>query len=141
MSYPTLLTFSDIGTMVASATESMLYRSTVNWQEASKATVIGIVSRYIEFYMVGYMPSVFSKFSTDPKSQLVVFVVAAIYSRAMNKKQGALLYGFKTATSDLWGSNMVSFLGFSPDTPILGAGASVNDKSWGSYFIGGAAKP
>ena len=123
MSYPTLLTFSDLGTMVASATESMLYRSTVNWQEASKATVLGIVSRYIEFYMVNYLPSVFTKFSPDQKSQLVVFVVAAIYSRAMDRKKGALLFGFKTATSDLWGSNLVSFFGFDPNTPVIGAGA------------------
>ena len=125
MSYPTLLTFSDIGTMVASATESMLYRSTVNWQEASKATVIGIVSRYIEFYMTGYMPAVFAKFSQAQKSQLVVFVVAALYSRAMDKKKGALLYGFKTATSDLWGSQLVGFFGFQDVAIIGGGGTSV----------------
>ena len=59
----------------------------------------------------------------------------------MNKKQGALLFGFKTATSDLWGSNLVSFFGLNPDAALLGAGASVNDKSWGSYFIGGSVKP
>ena len=124
MSYPTLLTFSDIGTMVASATESMLYRSTVNWTEASKATVIGIVSRYIEFYMSSFMPSVFAKFSPAQKSQLVVFVVAAVYARAMDKKKGALLYGFRTATSDLWGSQLVGFFGFQ-DVAIIGGGTSV----------------
>ena len=136
MSMPTLLTFSDIGTMVASATESMLYRSTVNWHEAGKATVLGIVSRYVEFYMISYFPSMFAKWSADQKSQLVVFVISAVYSRLMNKKQGALLYGFKTATSDLWGSNLVQFFGLNPDGAIIGAGASVNDKSWGSYFLG-----
>ena len=136
MSMPTLVTFGDIGTMVASATESMLYRSNVNWMEAGKATVIGIVSRYIEFYMISYFPSIFTKWSADQKSELVVFVVAAIYSRLMDKKRGALLFGFKTASSDLWGSNIVSFLGFNPDAALLGAGASSNDKSWGSYFLG-----
>ena len=83
-----------------------------------------------------YFPSIFTKWSADQKSELVVFVVAAIYSRLMDKKRGALLFGFKTASSDLWGSNIVSFLGFNPDAALLGAGASSNDKSWGSYFLG-----
>ena len=117
--------------MAASATESILYRSSVKWHEAGKAPVNGIVSRYIEFYIINYFPSIFTKWSADQKSELVVFVVA----------KGGLLFGFKTASSDLWGANMASFLGFDPDAALLGAGAAVNDKSWGSYFTGGLVKP
>ena len=96
--------------MGVSATESMLYRSTANWHEAGKATIVGIVSRYIEFYMLTYFPSIFTKWSRDQKFELVVFVVSAVYSLLMDRKKAAFLFGFKKASSDLWVASMFSFL-------------------------------
>ena len=65
-----------------------------------------------------------------------MFVVSAVYHRLMEKKKSSLLAGFKTAQADTVGSEMVSFFGMNPLTPIIGplGGASAAGTSYTSFF-------
>ena len=56
MSTPILLVYGDVGTMVAAAVESYLYRSSVDWMQCSKQAILGILSRYVQHYVVVFMP-------------------------------------------------------------------------------------
>ena len=121
MSTPTLLVYGDVGTMVAAAVESYLYRSSVDWMACSKQAVLGIVSRYVQHFVVGFMPTITAKFSANQQAEFTVFVVSAVYHRIMEKKKSSLLAGFRTAQADLMGSEMVLFFGGDPNTPLIGA--------------------
>ena len=136
MSTPILLDYGDVGTVVASAVESYLYRSSVDWMQCSKQGLLGIVSRYVQYYVVGFMPVLTKSFSESQKSAFVVFVVSAVYHRLMEKKKSSLLAGFRTAQADTVGSEMVSFFGMNPLTPIIGplGGASAAGTSYTSFF-------
>ena len=136
MSTPILLDYGDVGTVIASAVESYLYRSSVDWMQCSKQGLLGIVSRYVQYYVVGFMPVLTKNFSESQKSAFVVFVVSAVYHRLMEKKKSSLLAGFKTAQADTIGAEMVSFFGMNPLTPIIGplGGASAAGTSYTSFF-------
>ena len=135
MSTPQILVYGDVGTMVAAAVESYLYRSTVDWMQCSKQALLGIVSRYVQHYVVSFMPVLTANFSENQKAEFVVFIVSAVYHRIMEKKKSSLLAGFRTASNDLMGSEMVLFLGMDPMSPIipaLGGTASVGSST--SFF-------
>ena len=136
MSTPILLDYGDVGTVVASAVESYLYRSSVDWMQCSKQGILGILSRYVQYYVVTFMPVLTKNFSESQKSAFVVFVVSAAYHRLMEKKKSSLLAGFRTAQADTVGSEMVSFFGMNPLTPIIGplGGASAAGTSYTSFF-------
>ena len=136
MSTPILLDYGDVGTVIASAVESYLYRSSVDWMQCSKQGILGILSRYVQYYVVTFMPVLTKNFSESQKSAFVVFVVSAAYHRLMEKKKSSLLAGFKTAQADTVGSEMVSFFGMNPLTPIIGplGGASAAGTSYTSFF-------
>ena len=120
MSTPALLVYGDIGTLVA-AVESYLYRSSVDWMQCSKQAVLGIISRYVQHFVVGFMPTMTAKFTANQQAEFTVFVVSAVYHRIMEKKKSSLLAGFRTAQADLMGSEMVLFFGGDPNTPLIGA--------------------
>ena len=117
MATPTLLVYGDVGTAVAAAVESYLYRSNVDWMQCGKQALLGIVSRYVQYYVVSLMPD----FSENQKSAFTVFIVSSVYHRIMEKKKSSLLAGFRTAQADTVGSEMVLFAGMKPETPIIGA--------------------
>ncbi len=121
MATPLLLVYGDVGTMVAAAVESHLYRSSVDWMQCSKQAILGIVSRYVQYYVVSLMPTLTANFSDNQKSAFTVFVVSSVYHRIMEKKKSSLLSGFRTAQADTAGSEMVLFVGMNPETPIIGA--------------------
>ena len=144
MSTPILLDYGDVGTIVASAVESYLYRSSVDWMQCSKQGLLGVVSRYVQYYIIGFMPVLTKNFSESQKSAFVVFVVSAVYHRLMEKKKSSLLAGFKTAQADVVGSEMVSFFGMDPLTPIIGplGGAGATGTSWfGNPFASSTPVP
>ena len=74
-----------------------------------------------------FMLAVTEKFGPNQKTEFVVFIVSAVYSRLMDKKKSALLAGFRSAQADLMGSEMCAFFGLNPDNPIIGA---VDTTSW-----------
>ena len=135
MATPTLLVYGDVGTMVAAAVESYLYRSNVDWMQCSKQAALGIVSRYVQYYVVALMPTLTANFSENQKSAFTVFVVSSVYHRIMEKKKSSLLAGFRTAQADTVGSEMVLFVGLNPETPIIGAlgTAPATGSSWWSW--------
>ena len=135
MSTPILLDYGDIGTVVASAVESYLYRSSVDWMSCSKQGLLGIVSRYVQYYVVGFMPVLTKSFTENQKSAFVVFVVSAVYHRLMEKKKSSLLAGFRTAQADTVGSEMVTFFGMSPLTPIIGPLGGEGTSAAGTSFF------
>ena len=134
MATPTLLVYGDVGTAVAAAVESYLYRSSVDWMSCSKQAILGIVSRYAQHYIVSFMPTLTANFSDNQKSAFVVFVVSSVYHRLMEKKKSALLAGFRTAQADTVGSEMVVFFGMSPATPIIGALGTASAAGTSSFF-------
>ena len=121
MATPTLLVYGDVGTMLAAAIESYLYRSTVDWMQCSKQAILGILSRYVQHYVVSFMPVLTANFTENQKAEFVVFVVSAAYHRIMEKKKSSLLAGFRTAQADLMGSEMVLFFGMDPMSAIIPA--------------------
>ena len=121
MSTPVLLVYADVGTAVAAAVESYLYRSSVDWSQCTKQALIGIVSRYVQYYVMSMMPAVTANFTANQKAEFVVFIVSAVYHRLMDKKKSSLLAGFRTAQADLMGSELCSFFGLDPDSPLIGA--------------------
>ena len=121
MATPTLLVYGDVGTAVAAAVESYLYRSNVDWMQCGKQALLGIVSRYVQYYVVSLMPTLTANFSDNQKSAFTVFVVSSVYHRIMEKKKSSLMAGFRTAQADTVGSEMVLFVGLKPETPIIGA--------------------
>jgi hypothetical protein len=107
----------------------------------SKQAVLGIVSRYVQHYVVSFMPTITANFSENQKAEFVVFLVSAVYNRIMDKKKSSLLAGFRTAQADLTGSEMVLFFGMDPMTPIIGAmGTPGTAGSW-SYPWANTTKP
>ena len=134
MSTPQILVYGDIGTALAAAIESYLYRSSVDWMQCSKQAVLGIVSRYVQHYVVSFMPVLTANFSENQKAEFVVFIVSAVYHRIMEKKKSSLLAGFKTASSDLMGSEMVLFFGMNPMSPIIPALGTASVGSSTSFF-------
>ena len=132
MATPILLNYGDVGTVVAAAVESYLYRSNVDWMQCSKQAALGIVSRYVQYYVVALMPTLTANFSENQKSAFTVFVVSSVYHRIMEKKKSSLLAGFRT---DTVGSEMVLFVGLYPETPIIGAlgTAPPAGSSWWSW--------
>ena len=135
MATPILLNYGDVGTALASAIESYLYRSSVDWMQCSKQAALGIVSRYVQYYIVSLMPTLTANFSENQKSAFTVFVVSSVYHRIMEKKKSSLLAGFRTAQADTVGSEMVLFVGLNPETPIIGAlgTAPATGSSWWSW--------
>ena len=121
MATPTLLVYGDVGTAVAAAVESYLYRSNVDWMQCGKQALLGIVSRYVQYYVVSLMPTLTADFSDNQKSAFTVFVVSSVYHRIMEKKKSSLMAGFRTAQADTVGSEMVLFVGLKPEPPIIGA--------------------
>ena len=121
MATPTLLVSGDIGTALAAAIESYLYRSSVDWMQCSKQAILGILSRYVQHRVVSFMPVLTANFTENQKAEFVVFVVSAVYHRLMEKKKSSLLAGFRTAQADLMGSEMVLFFGMDPMSPIIPA--------------------
>ena len=134
MSTPQILVYGDVGTMVAAAVESYLYRSTVDWMQCSKQAVLGIVSRYVQHYVVSFMPVLTANFSENQKAEFVVFIVSAVYHRIMEKKKSSLLAGVRTASNDLMGSEMVLFLGMDPMSAIIPALGAASTGSSTSFF-------
>ena len=132
MATPLLLVYGDVGTMVAAAVESYLYRSNVDWMQCGKQSLLGIVSRYVQYYIVSLMPTLTANFTDNQKSAFTVFVVSSVYHRIMEKKKSSLLSGFRTAQADTVGSEMVLFVGMNPETPIIGAlgTAPATGSSW-----------
>ena len=65
MATPTLLVYGDIGTAVAAAVESYLYRSSVDWMQCSKQAVLGIVSRYAQHYIASFIPTLTANLSKN----------------------------------------------------------------------------
>ena len=136
MATPLLLVYADVGTMVAAAVESYLYRSNVDWMQCSKQAILGIVSRYVQYYVVSLMPTLTANFSDNQKSAFTVFVVSSVYHRIMEKKKSSLLSGFRTAQADTVGSEMVLFVGLNPETPIIGAlgtAPAAGSSSWSRW--------
>ena len=101
VSSPVLLVYGDVGTAVASAVENYLYKSSVDWTQYSKQAVLGIVSRYVQYYVMSFMPGITDKFTSNQKAEFVVFIVSAVYSRLMDKKKSARLADFRTAQAHL----------------------------------------
>ena len=135
MATPTLLVYGDVGTMLAAAIESYLYRSTVDWMQCSKQAILGILSRYVQHYVVSFMPVLTANFTENQKAEFVVFVVSAAYHRIMEKKKSSLLAGFRTAQADLMGSEMVLFFGMDPMSAIIPAlGTASSSASTTSFF-------
>ena len=135
MSTPQILVYGDVGTALAAAIESYLYRSSVDWMQCSKQAVLGIVSRYVQHYVVSFMPVLTANFSENQKAEFVVFIVSAVYHRIMEKKKSSLLAGFRTASNDLMGSEMVLFLGMDPMSAIIPArGGTASVGSSTSFF-------
>ena len=134
MSTPQILVYGDVGTALAAAIESYLYRSSVDWMQCSKQAVLGIVSRYVQHYVVSFMPVLTANFSENQKAEFVVFIVSAVYHRIMEKKKSSLLAGFRTAQSDLMGSEMVLFFGMDPMSPIIPALGTASAGTSTSFF-------
>ena len=135
MSTPQILVYGDVGTALAAAIESYLYRSSVDWMQCSKQAVLGMMSRYVQHYVVLFMPVLTANFSENQKAEFVVFIVSAVYHRIMEKKKSSLLAGFRTAQSDLMGSEMVLFFGMDPMSPIIPAlGTASAAGSTTSFF-------
>ena len=143
MATPTLLVYGDVGTAVAAAVESYLYRSNVDWMQCGKQALLGIVSRYVQYYVVSLMPTLTANFSDNQKSAFTVFVVSSVYHRIMEKKKSSLLAGFRTAQADTVGSEMVLFVGMNPETAIIGAlgTPSAAGSSWSWWGPPAPAKP
>ena len=112
-----LISVSDIGTVVAFAIEQQLCHGKVNWMNAGATGIIGVVSRLTESWLSGYLPAGVT-LSSDQKNELVVFVLAALYSRATDAKRSSLVAGFRAVQADLMGLYMVSFLGMEDKTLV-----------------------
>ena len=112
-----LISVSDIGTVVAFAIEQQLCHGKVNWMNAGATGIIGVVSRLTESWLSGYLPAGVT-LSSDQKNKLVVFVLAALYSRATDAKRSSLVAGFRAVQADLMGLYMVSFLGMEDKTLV-----------------------
>ena len=112
-----LISVSDLGTVVAFAIEQQLCHGKVNWMGAGATGIIGVVSRLTESWLSGYLPAGVT-LSSDQKNELVVFVLAALYSRATDAKKSSLVAGFRAVQADLMGLYMVSFLGMEDKTLV-----------------------
>ena len=112
-----LISVSDIGTVVAFAIEQQLCHGKVNWMNAGATGIIGVVSRLTESWLSGYLPAGVT-LSSDQKNELVVFVLAALYSRATDAKRSSLVAGFRAVQADLMGVYMVHFLGMEDKTLV-----------------------
>ena len=84
---------------------------------AGATGIIGVVSRLTETWLSGYLPEGVT-LSSDQKNELVVFVLAALYSRATDAKRSSLVAGFRAVQADLMGLYMVSFLGMEDKTLV-----------------------
>jgi len=122
-----LISISDVGTVIAFAVEQQLCCGKVDLMLTGVTGLIGVVSRLTEERLSTYLPS---KLSSDQKNELVVFVLAALYSRMTDAKKSSLVAGFKAVQADLMSVYFVGFLGMSDrsivrmpgysDTPIQG---------------------
>ena len=112
-----LISVSDLGTVVAFVIEQQLCHGKVNWMGAGATGIIGVVSRLTESWLSGYLPAGVT-LSSDQKNELVVFVLAALYSRATDAKKSSLVAGFRAVQADLMGVYMVHFLGMEDKTLI-----------------------
>ena len=113
-----LISVSDIGTVVAFAIEQQLCHGKVNWMQSGATGIIGVVARLTETWLGGYLPTGVT-LSRDQKNELIVFVLAALYSRSMDAKKSALIAGFRAVQADLMGVYMTKFLGMD-DKLLLG---------------------
>ena len=128
-----LISISDVGTVIAFAVEQQLCCGKVVLMLTGVTGLIGVVSRLTEERLSTYLPS---KLTSDQKNELVVFVLAALYSRMTDAKKSSLVAGFKAVQADLMSVYFVGFLGMSDrsivrmpgyrDTPIQGPGEFAN---------------
>ena len=105
-----LISISDVGTVIAFAVEQQLCCGKVDLMLAGVTGLIGVVSRLTEERLSAYLPS---KLTPDQKNELCVFVLAALYSRMTDAKKSSLVAGFKAVQADLMSVYFVGFLGMS----------------------------
>ena len=111
-----LVSISDVGTVVAFAIEQQLCYGKVDWMTAGATGIIGVVSRLTEEWLSAYMPQ---QLSSDQRNELTVFVLAALYARMTCPAKSALAAGFRAVQADLMGAYFISFLGMD-DKRLLG---------------------
>ena len=109
-----LVSISDVGTVVAFAVEQQLCNGRVDWMTATATGIIGVVSRLTEEWLSAYMPQ---QLSSDQRNELTVFVLAALYARMTCPAKSALAAGFRAVQADLMGSYFISFIGMDESTP------------------------
>ena len=103
--------------------------------QCSKQAILGLLSCYVQHYVVSFMSVLTANFTENQKAEFVVFVVSAAYHRIMEKKKSSLLAGFRTAQADLMGSEMVLFFGMDPMSAIIPAmGTASAAGSTTSFF-------
>ena len=105
-----LISITDIGTVIAFAVEQQLCCGKVDLMLTGVTGLIGVVSRLTEERLSTYLPS---KLTPDQKNELCVFVLAALYSRMTDPKKSSLVAGFKAVQADLMSVYFVGFLGYS----------------------------
>ena len=111
-----LVSISDVGTVVAFAIEQQLCYGKVDWMTATATGIIGVVSRLTKEWLSAYMPQ---QLSSDQRNELTVFVLAALYARMTCPAKSALAAGFRAVQADLMGAYFISFLGMD-DKRLLG---------------------